>query len=257
MNERYQGRVNLPKDEFRKKKRRRNAIRRGIFYTVSALILSLILFLALPVFRINSYEIKGTQYSDMTNLNAGAQTLIGKHMFFHSNSELLEYAGRDPFIEKITVHDTIGRKAVIEVTEKKRDWALKSDDSYLIADRHGTVLQKLKVVPEGVTELLDTASAVQVGKSLYKDSDKGKFILQYMDLMDKNTSNIKFSSVDITDMENIRLKYHNWTVELGKPSDLKKVLNQAINILKELKIEESGTVDLKYEGAPYIRKKAD
>lgn len=238
-----------------RKIRRKKVIRNRIFLGIFTVILLTVLFFTLPFFKIRSYEIKGAAYSDTTQLAEAAAGLKGQNLLIYSPKNILSSAAQLPYIDKVNISTGINGVVTIQVTEKKRDYALKVDGTYLLMDRQGFVLEEISELPGDLTELIDISDKVQPGSSIYSNSEKKGVITEFKDLMDLNLSTIHFSQLDITDLKNIKVKYGGWSVELGDKSGFKDKLNQSINILKGLKMEDEGVVDMKYQNSPVIRKK--
>ncbi len=238
-----------------KKNRQKQTLRRRLVYSAVSVILLTGLFFTLPLFKIQSYEIKGTMYSDLGRLSEAATSLKGQNLFFYSAEDLLGEAAQDPYIEKLNISTSITGAAIIQVTEKKREYTLETNDVFLIMDRSGFVLEESLEVPDDVVIVTDTAGRIQPGQKLYKGTAKETLLLEFRRLMDLNLSTIRFDGIDITNLEDIQLKYGGWTVEIGTRDQLQTKMNQAINILKELKADDTGVIDLKFDTAPVIRKK--
>ncbi|GEM_PF-3674109 len=238
-----------------RKNRRKKVIRNRILLGVFSLIVITVLFFTLPFFKIKSYEIKGAAFSDTTILAEAAAGLKGQNILVYSPKNILLSAVQLPYIEKVNISTGINGVATIQITEKKRDYALKVNDRYLLMDRSGFVLEDVSELPADLTELIDIQDMAQPGANIYNNSEKKGIITEFKDLMDLNLSTVHFSTLDVSELKNIKVKYGGWSVELGDKTGFKEKLNQSINILKELKMEDEGVVDLKYQNSPVIKRK--
>lgn len=217
------------------------------------LLVSLILFFSLPDLRINSYEIINLKNADRNGVEVRGNILLGSHIYFYDKNAFSELENTDPYIDKITPYATAG-KLEINVKERKRDYLFLSSGIYYYIDRTGKVLQKTEYPEEKTTLLTDDTPPRNPGSTMYDEGDKKRFLTEYRNLMDSNTSKIEFDEADIRDIRNIKLKMGNWTVLMGNNSDLKKKLNDAVNILKTVDPSEEGQIDVRYRTSPVIRK---
>lgn len=237
------------------KRRRKARLSLRLKGAAGLLILCSIFFFS-PFFKIKSVKLEGVARAQQSALETAAQKKIGTHFLFYGEKELTQAVLTDPYVKDATISATWRGLLEITLTEHVPEYALVSRGQVHLLDRFGRVLGNSIVIPEGMTRLVDDTPPLSPGNTMYGEGRKKAILTAYQELMQQNTSSIRFQTVNIEDPDSVLLEYNGSSVELGNAADLKNRLNRAINILKALKSEDGPvTIDLRFDSAPVIRRK--
>lgn len=234
------------------KKRKQAQIR---IFIILGIILIVLGYAFLPMFRINSFVITNQKYSDRNKLEVAGNEVIGSHINLFSKKDFNKIKETDPYVADIKLKVSPGTPLEIDVKERKRDFLLNFEGNLFYLDRTGKVLSLSNEEDNYTVLLKDDTVPTNPGTTMYMDGDKKSFLTEFKNLMDINTSTVGFHTVDITDTGDIKIYSGKWEIQIGSGTKLKDKLNNAVNILKTLNPKEEGQIDVRFESAPVIRKK--
>lgn len=250
--------------------RRKSQLRRRRILTgAAAAVFVLILFFFSPLLKIQRVELTGFDHADSKAAAVAANEEIGRHFLFVRTAALQEIILSDPRIREASVEGTWQGTLKIRAQEYPRDFALSHDGSVYLLHRSGRILDTQSSIPGDVPELLDDTLPLPPGSTMYGEGEKKSFLMQFAQLMEQNTSPIRFHRLDIRDGANVTLDYQDWTVELGGMTGLledqedgttrlRKKLNAAINTLNAMiPVYEPGIIDLRFDVDPAYRPKGE
>lgn len=237
----------------RTRKRRRKTL--AIFLVLSAL---LILFLGkAPFFNITHVTVavdeKGviSEESILDKLKG----VKGKNIFNVKRVDIEKVLKGDPYIKKLTVTKKLPNSVKIQVEENTRMFTIEKSGSFYIVGSTGRLLEKTQSSVGLNTISLEGVGVDGVNPSDYITSNEQTLhVLQsFGELLETNTSEIKFTKLDLTDLANISIFKGDVQVKIGGSHNLTKKLNNAINILKEVDMKK-GYIDITTDGNPILKK---
>ncbi|MFB0958867.1 MAG: FtsQ-type POTRA domain-containing protein [Clostridiaceae bacterium] len=221
-------------------------------------LLLIVIFFFSPLFKIRQVSLKGFAHADQAKITARANAEIGRHALLVGRSALRQDVLADPYLRNVRIKSSLLGTLTIEVEEYPQEYALIQEGQVVVLDRQGRVLSSQIIIPPNIVELVDDTKPLAPGHTMYGEGIKKNVMVEFMALMDQNTSDIRFSRLILTDPADLKLESGGWVVELGDGASLEQKVNRAINILKVVKIqEEPAIIDLKFNADPVIRPKGE
>lgn len=218
-------------------KKRRRILRGALFiFFVIAVIISAVFGLSQVFCKVDTVTVKytnkahqsGRYYADK-NIVAGSGIENGDNLLFVSSAKVSDKLEKNlPYISDAVVKKDFPSTIVIEVTECKKVFAIKSKIGYCLVDDKGKFIEtvdakkaeKYTVVMCSNVVTTTTGDPISIGKmdeetETYPDTKK---VFDYLELLRKSGMNI--TSVDLSDLTDISMTYDGRIlVHVGKMSD--------------------------------------
>lgn len=253
-NERIINRTNQRRQKIRRKKIIIRTLIGIVFFCVG-IVLALTLF-----FNINKIVVSGDKvYSDKEIIDASGVNM-GDNLIFLSKTALNEEISSElAYVGSAKIKRRLPSTLEIIITKTEAYMAVAKDGYYILLDRNGKVLEKdLETVGENIILAnLGEISSIEVGEIISLKSEKVFAKLNDVISECDNVGITEITSVDLSDIYNIKLVYQGRiTLELGETD--KDNLSSKLALGKaaiERQNEENnnyrGTINLTVDGKGY------
>ena len=253
-NERIINRTNQRRQKIRRKKIIIRSLV-GIVFLCVGIVLALTLF-----FNINKIVVSGDKvYSEKEVVDA-SEVNIGDNLIFLSKEEINNEITKElPYVGAVKIKRRLPSTLEIVITKTEPYMATAQDGYYILLDKNGKVLEKdLEIIDENVILAnLGEINSVEVGETISLKEEKTFTKLNALITECENVGITEFTSVDLSDVYNIKLVYQGRiTLELGE-TDANN-LNSKLALGKaaiEKQNEENnlyrGTINLTVDGKGY------
>lgn len=234
----------------KKRKKRRRILR---FFLLLLIIGFAVFLLRAPYFDVSSVSVSGHHKIEEQFVKDQAAPFLGNNIFLLKMDSLTPHLKRHPYFESAFVKRVLPNGISIHITERtgKVNYYVKGVVSILSED--GILLEVGANPIEGIT-LRDTLDIPELGKNLYESQpEKQKVLKEFIDLRERNTSEIDFTTIDLSDKTNIKIYYGEQEIRLGYGDSLQDKLNAAINVILAGHLDNiKGYLDLSYLENPVI-----
>lgn len=243
------------KDEVLKKRKRKKRQKKLVLVFLFLIIILSTMCLKLPQFLITSVQIGDRKNADLKFMESIGNKAKGKNIFLLDTKGLQRELKQDKYIKNVTIKRKFPNKIFINIEENNARLYMKIDKEYWILDNNGTLLDKKKQIKN--MQLIEaigfTKKDLNENSIIFKENRQKEVLNELITLSDKNTSEFKFTGIDISNITSINVRINNITVKLGTNYKLRDKLNKALNIMRLHKIKNNkGYIDISYNGNPVI-----
>ncbi|MCM8711008.1 FtsQ-type POTRA domain-containing protein [Clostridium sp. SYSU_GA19001] len=243
-------------NEFINKRRRKRTIRRSIIFSLLLISTLITLCLKLSYFNVSNIIVRNNNIISKDEIIAISKIKEGTNIFYMNLNKIRTNVLSIPYILKAEVSRKLPNTIVITVEEREAVFYINADKKKLIIDKQGIVLEEREDISNmQLTNLQGFDFEIaEVGKLIpCDDSRKISFISLITDLITSNSSGIKITSVDLTDIFNIKTYSGDLCIKLGDSNDLKDKLNLALNIINNNNLNgKIGYIDVSFKGNPVV-----
>lgn len=237
-------------------KKRRKKIKKTIALLMVLIGLLILFLIKAPIFNINNIKIvsNDNEIALKDDIENKLQGIKGRNIFYVKRSYIESILKNDPYIKDVKVTKALPNNLTVEVKENKKIFTVEQNGNYYELDESGKVLDK-KLGENDLVKLEGiTIQDKEIGEKITEDEKILETIKDFGTLINSNTSSIKFSKLDISNLSNISLYSNEVLIKIGGNFDLTRKLNDAINILKSDKVDiKKGYIDVSVEGNPVIK----
>lgn len=230
----------------------------SVFF-ISALI---VLAFKLPYFNIKNVEVQGNKAVSSKMITDISGIFKGNNIFYLNIQKARENILKISYVSNVSIDRKLPDKIIINITERNAHYFVKLDKSYLIIDNDGIILEKrndLKGLK--LTEIIGIKpDNRKIGESILTNSSRSsqiEILNTFSDLIERNKSDFTISSIDLSDILDLKVYYGGMCVKLGTKENLESKLNKALNILSLNQLKNAkGYIDVSYDGNPvfFIKK---
>lgn len=236
-------------------RRKKQKIRKLIALFVLFLGLFILFLLKAPTFNISQINVKNNNEHPILKddyISGKLSVFKGKNIFSVKRKTIEEVLEKEPYIKVAKVSKKLPNKVSIDITEKNPIFSIEDGGEIYILDEEGKIIEK-RNEKDNATLLIKgiTINNKSVGSYITKDEKMEKLIGSFGKLLAANTSNIKFTSLDLTDTTNINMNYGEVMIKIGSEYTLQDKLNNVINILKNHNMKK-GYIDVRFNTNPII-----
>lgn len=247
---------NISNNKMIMKRRKKRQLKRTIMLSVLLISAMIILAFKLPYFNIKNVEIQGNKAVSSKIIADTSGIFKGNNIFYLNIQKARENILKISYVSNVSIYRKLPDKIIINITERNARYFVKLDKSYLIVDNDGIILEKrndLKGLK--LTEVIGVKPADRkIGESIFTNSSRSsqiEILNTFSDLIERNKSNNTISSIDLSDILDLKVYYGKMCVKLGTKDNLKSKLNKALNILSLNQLKNAkGYIDVSYEGNP-------
>ncbi|QLY78332.1 cell division protein FtsQ/DivIB [Clostridium intestinale] len=235
-------------------KKRRKKIKKTIALLMVLIGLLILFLIKAPIFNINNVKIvsNDNEVALKDDIENKLQGIKGRNIFYVKRSYIESILKDDPYIKDVKVTKALPNNLTVEVKENKKIFTVEQNGNYYELDESGKVLDK-KLGEDDLVKLEGiTIQDKEIGEKITEDEKILEIIKDFGALINSNTSSIKFSKLDVSNLSNISLYSNEVLIKIGGNFDLSRKLNYAINILKNVDIKK-GYIDVSVEGNPVIK----
>lgn len=237
-------------------KKRKKKIKKTIALLMVLIGLLILFLIKAPIFNINNVKIvsNDNEVALKDDIENKLQGIKGRNIFYVKRSYIESILKNDPYIKDVKVTKVLPNNLTVEVKENKKIFTVEQNGNYYALDESGKVLDK-KLGEDDLVKLEGiTIQDKEIGDKITEDEKILEIINDFGTLINSNTSNIKFSKLDISNLSNISLYSNEVLIKIGGNFDLTRKLNNAVNILKSDKVDiKKGYIDVSVEGNPVIK----
>ena len=229
--------------EQRKRKKRKNTLLLLLLMIVVACIVA---FLSTsPSFKIQEISVKGNEQLTKEKVEELAEIKKGDNIFLKIGKVLEVKLKQSGYIEGAKVNKIYPNKIEIEVTERKKQFQIKTEtESYIYIDEQGYILESSaeKLELPTIVGMDITETEVDNKKRLdEKDLNKMENILQIREECKKIEIADKITQIQVEDEYILNLENEGIIINLGDVTDLKNRMYYVSAILKQ-EAGNSGTI---------------
>lgn len=238
----------------RKRKRRKNLIL--VFFFLISILATMCL--KLPQFLIKNVQINDTKNVDVNFVETVGNKAKGQNLFLLNTRALEEEIKQNKYVKNVNIKRKFPNKITINIEENDSKLYMKVDKEYWILDSNGNLLDKKKEIKNmELIEILGFSQKDIKQSSINFQEDRQKQLLKdILRLSEKNTSEFKFTGIDISNITSISVRINNINVKIGTDYKLKDKLNKALNIMRLHKIKNNkGYIDISHDGNPVVNVK--
>lgn len=238
----------------RRKKRRQRRV-----FMLMVLMIAILITLAL---KLSYFNIKSIEVTNNFNLTANeviktSGIFKDNNIFYVSFRKSKDNLLSNPYILDVKLKRKLPSTVIIDIKERNAVFYINADNKLYVVDKDGVVLEEKSSIAGMKLTKLDgvNADAIKIGKPLaVDDSRKIDVIRNITELLAVNNSSIVMTSLDISDIINLKAYYGNMCVKLGNGEDLRNKLNKAVSIMASNKdlVNTKGYIDVGFEGNPVI-----
>ncbi len=228
------------------KRKKKVKIRRVIFSFLFISVIFIILLLNLSIFKIKHIELTGNKDVDLSELQLKVNKLNDKNIFSADYDKIKNDILDNPYIESVVIKKIIPDKVNVIINEKKALFYI-NNGKYFIIDKEGTVLKIDNQVKSDIIEItgIDIKDNVKLKDKIDLDKLHKDVINEILDLLSKNTSDLKPYKFDISNLSNLNLYINDIEVKMGDLYNIKEKLNVAFTVINEFGLsDKTGYVDV-------------
>lgn len=235
-------------------RRRKKKIRNCLLFFLFLLAVLFVLSIKLPYFNIKSIEVYGNKNIKSHDIVKLSGICTGNNIFYINLKASEKNIMRNPYIDTVNIKRKLPSGININVTERDAVFYTDLSGKFYIIDKNGVLLQKKDSVSDMKLVKLTGLNVenVEIGNRI-KSSDSRKIdaVKNIGGLIEKNRTSFGIVRVDVSDSLDVKAYINNMYIKLGSADDMKEKLNNALNIIKQEKLEnKSGYVDVRFHGNP-------
>lgn len=249
--------VNRTAQRRKKNKRKKLIIRSAIFclFLVIGVVLVLTMF-----FNINKITVTGDAVYSVDDITSKSGVEIGDNLIFISKDEINEKISTElPYVKSVKVKRHLPSGLELVITKTEAEYAIIENGYYTLLNDNGKVLESgLEFIGENITLLnMGEILSAEVGYEIEPESKKVFDKLVLIDTACKECGLDDVSSIDLSDIYNIKLVYQGRiTLELGetdKDNTYKKLAlgKSALETQNEENPNYRGVINLTVDGKGY------
>lgn len=237
-------------------RKKKNVIKRSIILSILLVVILITLCLKLSYFNIEKIEVVNNKIISSEEIVTLSGLVKGNNIFYINVRNVKNSITSNPYICDVSIRRELPQTIKLDVTERKAVFYSIKDNKNVIIDNRGIILEvrdKLKGL-----DLVNLSginfNSVTLGKEIDTDDNrKIKVLGIFADLIDRNTTDLKISSIEISDLLNISLSIGKMNVKLGNYENIESKLNKALNIMQRSEVRNSkGYIDVSFEGNPVV-----
>lgn len=241
-------------DERRQKRIRQQRIRRYTFFTVLGIIAILIVMFFTPLFNIKTVDIVGNNKLSVEEISSQIGDLTGRNLFSTRKRTIKKKLTEFAYTEKVSVKKKpFPPTLTVEITEREPVVQVEFDETYIVIDKDGRVLEKAteKLENVAICSGLKIISSNEGDIISLKEEEVQKNIIACIGSMEKADIIKDITTISFEDMTNISFNYQSrLDVICGTHIDFQRKLElfkEAVNSNK-LTQNSRGTINLSTTG---------
>lgn len=236
-----------------KKSRRKRAIKRSLIITILLIVAAIIMANKTSYFNINTILYKGDSLITGDYVKEAMEEVKGEKIFSLNKIDIIKKIKENPYIDEVQISKKIPSTIEVNINEKKGIYYEKSGEVYNIISSDLHILEKTNSI-EGkkLIELkgLDVANT-EVGQSI-GDSERSQKVLDLFykmeEKMQSEQKGVSITSLDISDLSNIKAYFGDVEVKIGNDENLTKKMSDAMNIYIQAKPQKY--INVNFNGSP-------
>jgi cell division protein FtsQ len=245
------------RNELIKKRRRKRALRKAFIFFILLICISVTLCLKLAYFNVKDIVVFNNKNVTKEEVIKLSKIKTGNNIFYQNFRGAKKLVMANPYISDVSFSRALPNKVEILVEERKAEFYCQGDPQIALIDKSGMVLEFVSGLDNRKLIKLDGIKFgdLKLGTQIGSDEDKKIVAIKTIaDLNSRKKDKVPdITSVDLSDIKNIKILYGNMSVILGNGNDLEEKLNKALNILQSDKVKAAkGYIDVSYNGIPVV-----
>ncbi|MBK5241273.1 FtsQ-type POTRA domain-containing protein [Clostridium sp.] len=239
-----------------KKRKKKKKVRKLMLLVIIMVSTLVTLCLKLPYFNITNVEITGNINVSNAKINEQVSAHLNNNIFYASFEDSKKQIIENPYTLDVKIKKKLPNKILIEIEERVAVFYGKVNDIYYIIDNQGKLLeQRSNIKDMNIVNLVGlNLEKCKVGDAILSDDRKIEIANDIANIINdyrKTKDNIIISSVDISDVLDVKAFSGKMCIKLGTSEDLENKFNRAIIILSQPKYKAAtGYVDVRYKANP-------
>ncbi|SHF05760.1 cell division protein FtsQ/DivIB [Clostridium fallax] len=246
-------------NEFILQRKKKKKIKKIITLGILFLCIFIIFLFKAPLFQIHTVKVENNNIIDSNEIIKLSKISNTNNIFYLNIKDTIKNVKRNPYISQVSIKRVLPDKIIINVTEKSAAFYVNIDGEYYILNDDLRILEKkVELNTENLLEIkgIDIKSQ-DVGEIITNNEKQIKLTKELYEILSNNVSNIKFTSMDISNLYNLILYSGNVQIKLGNDEELKDKINKAINILESKDVNlTKGYIDLSFKGNTVIKQES-
>ncbi|MEK6263300.1 MAG: FtsQ-type POTRA domain-containing protein [Clostridium sp.] len=241
-----------------KKRKKKKKLRNLILLAIIMISTLVTLCFKLPYFNITKIEILGNVNVPSSKMTEQIITHFNCNIFYASFVDSKSDIVKNPYTLGVTIKKVMPNKIIIQVEERVAVFYVKVKDNYYIIDNKGVLLEKRSNIKDmNIVNLvgIDFKNS-QVGNKIISDERKINIANNISNIINeyrKTKNNIIISSVDISNVLDVKVYSGQMCIKFGTIEDLENKFNKAINIISQPKYKAAkGYVDVSFKSPPVV-----
>lgn len=242
------------------RRRKKRFHKRCFILSIFAIAAAIILCYKLPCFNIKRIDITHNKTVSSKDIIKMSGISIGNNIFCVKSSRIKSNIAQNPYVESVEISKILPSKISISINERETAFYIKKDNIFYLIDKNGFVLaQKDYFDCRYLIEIknADTGKLKAGCRLSFNDSRYYDVLRQFSDIEDENRKVLDISSIDISNVLDIKAYCNDFCIRIGNSENLPEKLNKAMLILQAKGLKNAkGYVDVSYKGNPvfFIRK---
>jgi cell division protein FtsQ len=239
-----------------KKRKKKKKVRKLILLAIIMVSTLVTLCFKLPYFNITKIEIVGNVNVPITKINEQINTHLNSNIFYASFVDSKSDIVKNPYTLDVTIKKVLPNKIIIQLEERVAVFYGEVKDTYYIIDNKGVLLEKRSNIKDmNIVNLvgIDFENS-QVGNTVISEDRKINIASNISNIINeyrKTKNNIIISSVDISNVLDVKVYSGQMCIKFGTIDDLETKFNNAVNILSQPKYKGAkGYVDVSFKAPP-------
>ena len=239
-----------------KKRKKKKKVRHLILLGIIMISTLITLCFKLPYFNITQIEIVGNVNVPIAKINEQINTHLNSNIFYASFVDSKNDIVKNPYTLGVTIKKILPNKIRIQVEERVAIFYGKVKDTYYIIDNEGVLLEKRSDIKDmNIVNLsgIDFENS-KVGNTVISNGRKINIASNISNIINKyrkTKNNIIISSVDISNVLDVKVYSGQMCIKFGTIDDLETKFNNAVNILSQPKYKGAkGYVDVSFKAPP-------
>ncbi|MFA9399439.1 MAG: cell division protein FtsQ/DivIB [Clostridiaceae bacterium] len=245
-------------NELIKRRRKKLYLRRFIVFLIFAFAIIITLALKLDAFNVKQVNINGNEDISSEEIIKISKIQLGSNIFLINKKDLAKNIKMNPYVSEVYIKREIPDSLNVSITERTEAYYTQCDNGFLILDKDSNVLSENSKQPNYVNFTGINTENYEFGKALkIENSEKINIIKEFLLLSEGNDSGLEFSSIDVENINNLKLYINDMCIILGNKDNLDVKLSHGIQMIIEQELlDKKGYIDVSYEGVPvyYIEK---
>ena len=246
--------MNTNVNKFVIKKRRKKTIKKVILGLFIFIIGIIIFIYKAPIFNLKKINISGLVTLSNESLQEKLKYNIGQNIFTVDYIKIEKDLKENPYIKEIKISKKGINKININVVENKIAYYLNSNESFKAINNEGIVVEEINSLDDRSLSKLTgiDVSEKKIGDKISEDTQITFVLDTFYKMIEVIPEELKFSEINILDLNNISCYIGNVEIILGDSSNLLDKMNIALNIIEQ-GIITKGYIDMSFDGAPVIK----
>lgn len=245
------------KNKFILRSKRKRLIRRTIIYIVVVVAGGIVFATKSHFFIINKVNILGNPTMSGDEIKEKTENIIGQNIFYIDKSNIIKEAKKNPYVDNVEITKAYPKQVNIKITEKQGVFYVEKDGYKYVFDSQVNLLEK--------TDSIENRSLVKItgidlkndelGNKALDDTRTLKLLNLFYQIIQKNPTDYKINSIDVSDFTNIKVYIGNVEGRLGNDENIPDKMNKLLHIIQSPDIGiTKGYVNVGFNGAPVYYK---